>query len=158
MHRQKIISWQAPDHELPEKPADWFISVMVVGLAVTIGALFVNNILFAVFAFLATLSIIIHVAKKPEIIDIHLTTEGIEIRHDFFPYRKLHSFCINHTKNKNELLLHSDRSVLPHLIVPIKDVNPEHIRAELRHYIPEVYAHKNLIDKFLEYLELQIIA
>lgn len=154
MERHKIISWSAPDHDLPERPFDWFISVVVIGLAITIASLFVSNLLFAIFAFLATMSVIIHAAKKPEQIDIHLTTQGVEIKHDFYPYSKLHSFWIDHKKGKDELLLHSDRAVLPHLIVPIRDIHPEYIRAELKRYIPERYAHKNLVDKLLEYLEL----
>ncbi|MBI3633173.1 MAG: hypothetical protein HY226_02680 [Candidatus Vogelbacteria bacterium] len=152
MHRHKIISWQAPDHDLPEKPLDWFISVTVVGVAITIASLFVSNITFAIFSFVATISIIIHIGKKPELIDIHLTPDGVEIRHDFYPYRKLHSFWIDREKDNPELILHSDRTVLPHIIVPLRDINPEYVRAELRQHITERYAHKNLVDKFLEYL------
>ena len=154
MHRHKIISWQAPDHDLTEKSADWYISVIVIGVAVAIASLLVDNLLFAIFSLLATTSIIIHVAKKPELIDIHLTTEGIEIRHDFYPYGKLHSFWIENNKGRDELLLHSDRAVLPHLVVPIRDAHPEDIRGELRQHIPERQTHKNLADKILEYFEL----
>ncbi len=152
MAETKIIEWQAPDHDLPNKPVDWYISVVVVGISISVASLFLHNLLFAIFCLLSTISIIIHMAKKPEIIDFSLTTQGVWIRHDFFPYSKLHSFWINHAKNKDEIILHSDRNVLPHLIVPIKDVDPEYVRVELKRHIPERYAHKNFFDIALEYL------
>lgn len=153
MHRHRIISWQTPDHDLPEKPVDWYISVTIIGIAVAIASIFVNNLLFAIFALLATVSLMIHVAKKPEIIDIHLTSQGVEIKHNFYPYSNLHSFWIDHKKNKDELILHSDRAILPHLIIPIRDVPTEVIRLELRQHLVEKFAHKNLVDKLLEYFE-----
>ncbi len=148
----KIIEWQAPDHELPERATDWYISVVVIGISASVASLFLNNFLFAVFCLLSTISIIIHAAKKPEMLDFAITSRGIQIRHDFFPYAKLHSFWIDHENNKNDIILHSDRAVLPHLIVPIRDVDPEYIRMELRKHLPEKYAHKNLFDKALEYM------
>ena len=150
--RQKILSWYTPDHDFPEKPSDWYISVCVIGLAIAIASLFVNNLLFAIFAILSTGSIILHAAKKPEMIEVAISVQGIQIRHDFYPFSKLHSFWINHEKHKDEIILHSDRAVLPHLIIPIRDVNPEWVRAELRMHIPERAAHKNLIDRLQEYL------
>ena len=152
MSDNKIIEWQAPDHDLPIKAADWYISVIVIGLSISVASLFLHNLLFAVFCLLATISIIIHAAKKPEMIDFSLTTQGIQIKHDFFPYGKLYSFWINHQKNKNEIILHSDRTVLPHLIVPIRDVDPEDVRMLLKQHVPERHAHKNLFDITLEYL------
>lgn len=148
----KIIEWQAPDHELPTRAADWYISVIVVGVSVSIASLFLDNFLFAVFCLLSTISIIIHAAKKPEMLDFAISNRGIQIRHDFFPYDKLHSFWIDQEKDKNDIILHTDRNVLPHLIIPIKNVNPEFVRNELRKHLPEKYAHKNLLDKALEYL------
>jgi hypothetical protein len=96
MEGTKIVEWQAPDHELPVRPADWYISVLVVGISVSIAAMFLNNILFAIFCLLSTGSIIIHAAKKPEMLDFAITTRGIQIRHDFHPYAKIHSFWIDH--------------------------------------------------------------
>ena len=148
----KILEWQAPDHELPTKESDWYISVIVIGVSISIASLFLNNLLFAIFCLLATFSIIIHMAKKPEIIDFSITTRGIQIRHDFFPYAKLHSFWIDHEKEKEEIILLSDRAVLPHMIVPIRDIDPEQLRLVLRQYLPERYVHKNLFDRALEYL------
>ena len=152
MDGTKIIEWQAPDHELPTRAADWYISVIVVGISISIGAIFLNNILFAIFCLLSTASIVIHAAKKPEMIDLIITSRGIQIRHDFFHYNNLHSFWIDDDNGKNDIILHSDRNVLPHLIVPIRGVDPEVVRLELRRHLPEKYAHKNLFDKALDYL------
>ena len=150
--RKKLLTWHAPDHDLPVKAADWYISITVIGVAISIAALFLNNLLFAIFILLATGSVILHAAKKPEMIEISISAQGIQIRHDFYPYSKLHSFWINHEKHKDEILLHSDRAVLPHMIVPIRDVNTEWVRTELRIHLPERAAHKNQIDHAQEYL------
>ena len=149
---EKIIEWQAPDHELPERPTDWYLSVGVVGVAISVASFILGNLLFAIFCLLATASIIIHMAKKPESIEFSITDSGIQMRHDFFPYGKLRSFWIDHEKNKNDMVIHSNRSVLPHLVVPIRDVDPEEVREKLRRHIPEIYEHKNLIDKSIDYL------
>ncbi len=152
MQGTKIIEWQAPDHELPTRATDWYISVIVVGVSVTIASFLLNNPLFAIFCLLSTISIIIHAAKKPEMIDFSVSSHGIQIRHDFFPYNKLHSFCIDHEKGRNEIILHTDRNILPHLIIPIRGVDVEFVRGELRRHLPEKYVHKNFFDHALEYV------
>ncbi|MDO8493173.1 MAG: hypothetical protein Q7S19_01350 [bacterium] len=148
----KIIEWQAPDHELPIRATDWYISIVVIGVSASVAALFLGNFLFAIFCLLSTVSIIIHTAKKPEMIDFAITSQGMQIRHDFFSYNNLHSFWIDNDKGKNEIILHSDRNVLPHLIIPIRGVETEYVRMELRRHLPEKYAHKNFFDRSLEYL------
>ncbi len=152
MEPAKIIAWQAPDHDLHEKAVDWYLSVVAIGTSVAVASFFLNNFIFAIFCILATISIVIHAAKKPEMIDFAITTQGLQIKHDFFPYDTLHSFWINHKKNKGEIIIHSDRAVLPHLIIPIGEMDQEHLRIELRRHIPERYEHKNLFDFALEYL------
>ncbi len=148
----KIIEWQAPDHELPERATDWYISVIVIGISAAIASLFLGNPLFSIFCVVSTASIIIHMAKKPEWIDFSVGTRGVQIRHDFFPYKNLHSFWIDNENGKNEIILLSDRNVLPHLIVPIRGIDAETIRLELRKYLPEREVHKNLLDKALEWM------
>jgi hypothetical protein len=87
-------------------------------------------------------------------IDYSIGSRGIKIRHDVYLYVKIHSFWIDHEKNKNDLILHTENNFLPHLIIPIRGVDPELVRMELRRHLPEKYAHKNFFDRASEYLAL----
>jgi len=150
------ISWEAIEFNHKPSSADWYWTIAFASAVIAVIAWYVNNILFAIFAILSGLTIILFKFKEPQTLTIRLTPHGIVVKNVLYPYGRIESFWIYGKKKGlqhiNELSIKSDRAVLPQIIIPLGDMDAEMIRDYLSVHLCEEYHEKTLADIFTDYL------
>ena len=152
MEDESIIRWESLEHDLEPKTSDWYISLIVIGVSIIIASVLADNLLFAIFAILAICAIIIHTSKKPEMLNFEITQHGIQADKEFIPYPRIHSFCVRDIGGKNELIIRTDKFILPFTIIHLGEVPPGLVRNTLLRNLDEVYRIESLPEKALRYL------
>ncbi|MBI5140292.1 MAG: hypothetical protein HZA94_02500 [Candidatus Vogelbacteria bacterium] len=152
MEDEAIIRWTSMEHDLEPKSSDWYISLIVIGASIAIASVLADNILLAIFAILATIAVIIHASQKPETLYFEITQHGILANQEFVPYPRIHSFCVREIGGKNELIIRTDKFVLPYIIIHLDNVPPGLVRNTLLRNLDEIYRIESLPEKALRYL------
>jgi hypothetical protein len=107
------ITWQIEEYAHLEKGPDWFWALGVIAIASAAIAIIYHDTLFAIFILLAAGILGYYAARKPEIIEIAISDDGIRVRNYFFPFEKLKGFAIEETEVDSHLLIESDRAIMP---------------------------------------------
>lgn len=147
-----ILSWQTPEYLPKDRSSDWFWAVGIISMAIIITAILLNNLLLAVFLSFTTLTIFIYAKRKPEIISIEITENGVRAGRNMHPFSLLTKFCVNENYIIPHLLLKSSSVINPLIVLPITKTDPEKVREVLRNYLIEEEIEEPLSQKLLEYL------
>ncbi len=136
---EEIIGWAVPEFEKHDRSRAWYIVAVLMVLAMMVFALAANNFLFAVIIVLASLIIILHTGREPEMINFSITDEGIQIGRHFYDYDEIKNFAIVYKPREGVKNLYFEFKIpLRHrLTVPLMDKNPLPIRENLLKYLPE---------------------
>lgn len=147
-----ILEWQALEYDPTEKSSDWFWVVGTIGTISIILAILFKNFLFAIILLLGTFIVMMYGARKPELITFSISTKGIRAKNDLYPFKNLIGFAIKSGEGPDKLLIHSNRLFLPHIILPIEDIDPELIRERLSIMLPEETFEESFVDTLIERL------
>lgn len=137
------LSWVAPTHTHTERSTDWYWAVGI-GAVIGIGlSIWLSNILLALIIALTALCLFIIVSRHPRDSEIAITPAGILIDRELYPFESIHSFWVHEDHPVHPKLYLATRAILhPHIALIIEyPVEPEHVRAYLREYIPEAPGH-----------------
>ena len=148
----EYLKWSDYEYDHSDKTPDWFWVVGIVGLVAIIGAMIFKNFLFAIILLIGTLTIMLFGARKPEFIEFEINKRGIKVKNDLYPFATIKSFALKDEEGPYKLMIESDRLILPHIIIPLGDTNPEDIRKILNRFLPEEPFHESLVDKLSEHL------
>ena len=141
------ISWTAPEYNTREKSRGWFLSVAIIGGAGILFSIILENILFAVFLFLALFLLFVYQIRTPRELKFSITKRGVAIHNRLFEYAHLQSFWIfQHENGENELSLISKKTVMPNIKLPLGEMDADKIRKTLAVFIPEEHEEESLID------------
>lgn len=134
------IEWSAQEYHHYERSTDWYWGVGLVTLVIGIGAIFFGNILFAILILLGMFVLILYTFIQPHDAQFVLTSRGLEIDGELFRYQTLTSFWIDDIDPRvpAKLLLKTQRSMMPVLIIPLVDVDVELVHHFLLTKLPEV--------------------
>jgi hypothetical protein len=91
-------------------------------------------------------------SQRPEVIEIKVTKQGIQVTDTLYPFSSLQSFWVVNSPHEQKLILKSEKTYMPYVVVPIDDVNPENLRHFLLQYLPEEKLKEPLSQKIMEYL------
>lgn len=152
MKKPKPLHWQAYEYEHIERSPDWFWAVGIISVAIAITAIIFNNVLFAILVLLAAFTLSLYASREPELMDIVLDEKGVHIDKYFYPYAHLESFWIDESGKASKILLKSQKLIMPYIVVPIDEIDPEKVRTFLRFELPEVPHSEPALQKMLEYL------
>lgn len=147
-----ILQWQTPEFKYVHKSPDWFWAIGVVALAIAIASVIYGNILFAIVIIIGSAALMLQGVRKPDIITVTLTKRGIIVEDEMYPYATLESFWIVFNEYEQRLLVKSDRTFMPLLVLPIRDIDPDQLRDELLMHLPEEEIQEPLTQKIVEYL------
>lgn len=152
MQDDKIV-WEAPEYLHQEKSRDWFIAFGIIALALFIVALLFKNTLFAIVIILSAFTAMLHAKRPPDTLTYEVNRVGIVINRRFYPYSFLYSFWVDRTDSHTpKLLITSKKMLLPMIIVPLGDQNPDVLRDFIANYLPEQELLEPLSHKILESL------
>ncbi len=115
------ISWSAFEYEDRERSRDWYWAFGIIVIAGIVASILVRDYLFAIFIAIACGTILLFHYRKPEIIEFEIFEKGVRIKDAVFPFSKLNSYCIHRDDRGARLLLHSKRSFVPIITIPMPE-------------------------------------
>lgn len=136
---EKDIAWQAREHTHTEKSADWFWVLGIVAFAVAVTSVLFGNLLFAVLVVVGASVLGLLANKEPALVDIGLTTKGVVVGPDFYPYEFIEAFWIEPESHDGTpiLLLDPRGWIAPHMVLPLTGTDIEAVRTYIQTYLPE---------------------
>ncbi len=143
------FSWEAPEYEHFEKYPQWYWVMGGILTAIVIYAIITNAILMAITFILIGMLGYIYAEREPRNIKMEITPDGIQVDNYFYAYEDVRSFWIFYEVEEGIkiLSLHSKKTFLPHMHIPIGDANPIKIREVLLSYLPEIRQELTIIDR-----------
>ena len=147
--QEPVFSWQAPEYEHFEKHPKWYWVMGGILLAIVVYALVTNSILMAITFILIGMLGYIYAEREPLIIEMEINPDGIKVDNYFYDYDDVRSFWIFYEVEEGFkiLSLHSKKTFLPHVHIPIGDANPIKIRETLLSYLPEIRQELTILDR-----------
>jgi hypothetical protein len=147
------MEWDTLEHAEVEHSNDWKASVILVA-----GSLIAVEFLFGyyigiVLTFVATATLLLMAARKPEMIHVEIKRNGILAGTLFYPFRTLDGFSVVEHTNEHRLLLESNHRLMPLIMIPVADtIDPEDLHEFLSKFIPEKELHESLPHLLMEKL------
>jgi hypothetical protein len=147
---EPVIAWVAPEYESIEKHPKWYWITGGVLLAIIVYAIVTDSILMAITFILIGMLMYVYAEREPRRIRMEINPEGIIADKIIYDYDDLKSFWIFYEVDHGlkALSLHSRKTFLPHIHIPISDANPILIREVLLHYLPEIRQEMTIVDRF----------
>lgn len=148
------FSWSAPEHVYTEKGPDWFWAVGIITLTLAIAAIAYGNVLFAIVIVVGAVALTLQSLRRPQTVEFAIGERGITADETLYPYSTLHSFWVEHNPHEQKLILQSQKTLMPYIVIPIdkSEVDPEAVRHELLYFLPEEEHLEPLSQKIMEYL------
>lgn len=147
------MEWDTLEHSYHEKTNDWYLSVILIAVALITVEFFMNNFLLITLTFIGTITFILLAARIPEMIHVEIRDMGIREGNLLYPYQSLDAYTVTTDGHEMKLLLESNRRLMPLIVIPISDdVDPDQVRVELDKHLPEKELHESLAHLLLERL------
>jgi hypothetical protein len=142
------FSWTAPEYEHFEKDQKWYWIMGSILLAIIIYAIVINAFLMAITFILIGMLGYVYAERKPRNIELAITPDGVRADNYFYDYDDIRSFWIFYEVETGlkVLSLHSKKTFMPYVHVPVGHANPIKIRETLLNYIPEIRQELTIID------------
>ncbi len=147
------IEWDAHEYEHKVRTEDWYWAVAIITGAIAIACIIFGNIIFGILIVISAFSLALFINRPPETIHIVIDEKGITRGKIRYPYSTLHSFWIDIEHPHNKILLRSQKTFMPLILIPLNpSIEPEKLQRTLLRYMPEEYYSLPLTEKLLEYL------
>ena len=133
------IIWHIEEYKHREKGADWFWALGIIAVLGAVIAVIYGNILFAVVIVLGGVMLGYYARREPEVIEIAISDEGINVRGYFYEFGKLKSFNVDEHHLGSHLLIETRRVIVPVTSIPLpsEGMDYEGLRELLRTKLPE---------------------
>lgn len=136
-NRNQSVTWEAPEHNHEPKGADWYIALALITGAFAFAALLLGNILLTLLALIAGGTMGLVASKPPRTIPYAVTTRGIRIDDELYPYSTLESFAIEEEDTPPKLLVKSEKLLMPLLVLPLPAEKVEVVEELVAARLPE---------------------
>ena len=147
------ISWSAPEYEYKKHNVDWFWAVGIIAVSLAVAAIIYKNILFAIFILVGSFTLLLYAGRKPQVIYFEINTKGVRIGDGLYPYHTLKSFWLRETGKSTKLVLESQKTIMPHVVLPLSpETDADAVREFLLTYLPEEEQKESVSEALMEYL------
>lgn len=146
------IKWSAPEYIRGEKSSDWYWILAIIGLALIIISIIMDNYLFAILLLISFFAVVLHSHKEPSVLECEINKNGITLGKELMPYPTLESFRVEKENSlPPKLLIKSHKFFTPLIAVYITDADPDEISNYLTYFLPEEDLHEPLSHHIMEY-------
>lgn len=148
------LIWQAFEYPHREKSNDWFWALGIITVGASVAAIFMHNILFALLIIVAGVALGLVSSREPDLVTFEISRRGIRIDDNLYPYQNLEGFWIEDHQHMftPKLLLKSKKWLMPVVVIPIEEVEPEDVYAALLFFLPEEELHEPFAHKIMEFV------
>ena len=149
---EKYLEWTTLTHEYYDRSADWFWAVgAVLGVILAFSAYF-HNLLLIIIILVGGGLLFYFALTPPQEISCAVTDKGLIIHNEIFLFNNIASFWLFEESHRRKMVIQTKRYILPHIIIPLGDVEPAAVRSILKKYLPEVEYKLTISDLIHEYL------
>ncbi len=142
--------WETYEYHHTPKTADWFWALGIVALCCVFISVLIGNILFAIFIILAAFSLSLYAARKPKEIRVEINSKGVRVNDTIFPFAHIHSFALSVEGRHPSLVLTMQKLLMPHILIPLADIEPEDVRTILSARLKEDHYEEPISQKIFE--------
>lgn len=146
------MRWETFEYHHTEKTVDWFWAVGIIAVSIAATAIIFGNLLLGILILVATTTLCLYAARKPEIITVEINDKGVVIHNLFHPYASLDSFWVEEMDHRPKVLIKSKKILMPYIILALEDNNPDEVREYLLNFLKEEEHHEPLLQKLMEYV------
>lgn len=143
----ELLHWESVEAETGPESA---ILLLFLGSTLGLGGiatLVFWNVLFGIFLIIAGGLTISYAFRPPRRVSFAVTSRGIQISRRIFGFEDLSSFWIFYDPPLfRELYVVSKKHFMPHIRIPLGDIDPVRIREVLLRFLPEVEQEPSAID------------
>ncbi len=148
-----MFEWKIKEYENSEKTWDWYVTVPTIFIALVIVAIFLDNILFAIFVAMAGVTLILYAHRPPRDVSVKIDKRGIVLNNNFHPMSSLSSFWIEPYEEGGVLLVRSKSTFVSLISIPIpEEIDSDNIDDFLIEFLEEEELDEPLSQKIMEYL------
>lgn len=152
---QIMHSWRAPEFEVYEKSARWYLAGVLFISIIVFYAIYSNSPIMAITFILLGIVGFIHLQKNPRVVEFSITSKGILADNQFYSYENIYSFWIFYQEPNIKIIsLHTKASVLPYVHIPLGNEDPVFLRELLLDHISEIKQDPSLIDALERFLHI----
>jgi len=145
--QDKKTSWTAFEYFYYPKTRNWFVSTIIISIALMIVAIFSKDPLVMIVTAMAIVVFFMTAIKIPKEVQITLRQDGISLGEKNIPYKAIESFWIFYDPPINYISLKKmGKLTQPIKIVLGDEIDPVKIRELLSQYIPEKEQEETIMD------------
>ena len=150
----RSVYWEAPEHNHIEKTSDWYWIVSIVAIScATANIIITSNVLFSIVILLGAITMMLVGYRKPRVIPIEISTRGVRVNQDLFPYATLDSYSLDEEHPHGAHLIIKPKKMFSSLIIlPFPEEYAHEIEDILAARLPEEYMQEPLSHHIMEYL------
>lgn len=146
------IEWEALEHHHEPKSNDWFWVLGVIAVSAAVAAIVLSNILLALVILIGAAIMAILAKRPPKMVTYAITQRGVRIDNSFYPFTTLEHYYIDiHPVIGPQLLLQSQKMLMPLLILPLPEDDVDAIEAIIAERLPEKHLEEPLVNVILEF-------
>lgn len=133
-----IMSWESWEFPLVERSKRWYILASFAGLFLILYAVFTANFIFGVIVLMFAVITLIQDLKKPNRVQVHITSKGLVFGDQFFAFADIRDFSLTYDPpTLNTLYVAFHGRLQPMLSIGLEELNPNDVRKTLLPYIFE---------------------
>ena len=133
-----IATWETWEFPPSERTTGWYVAAGSLGLAMLLYALMTANFVFALILLMFAVILFMRDLKKPGRVRAYVTTSGVVLNDEFYPYETIKDFSISYAPPDIKYLYVSFQGRLqPTLSIHLDDMNPNTVRQGLLPYVLE---------------------
>jgi len=146
------ILWEAEEYPYYRKSSDWYWAVGIITAGFFAVAIIVGNLLFGAFILLGGFTLALYGARRPQTVSFSISPKGVHVGDTIYPYESIKSFWIFYDPpHVKELSIESHKFIMPHIRIPLGNVNPANMRSYLQQFLPEEQQEEALTDSLARY-------
>lgn len=142
-----LLSWDTLEFELDMSKS---VSLAVLGIGLILSGIitfFAWNYLFGFFLVVAGGLTLSHAFRVPRTVHCAVTSMGVRMGDRVYEFESLKSFWVDYSPpHARELMIVSKRALMPHLKIPLGDVDPLELREILLRFLQEEQHETSLTD------------
>jgi len=135
------LVWEADEHVHTDKGKDWYWALGLMAVALAVGALLFNNVLFAVFVLVAAVVLAMLASQKPRRVTFAVTQRGVRVDDKLYPYQSIETFGVEeqdvNSTDADKLILQLKSNFAMNVIIPLVGVDSDEVHTRIGAFVPE---------------------
>lgn len=134
----ETVEWEAPEYNHKKRTPDFLWTIGLIALVMAIVAIWMGNLVFAIFVLIAGASLIMFTVREPGQMNFSIKTEGLIVGKDKYEWKNIKGFNIIKGDPYGKLLIETSKYFLPVYAIPLPTSITEEAKIELSKVIPKL--------------------